>query len=466
MSTHPVRPSYAAVLRVPHACRTFVAALVGRLSYGTVSLALMLSLTRSTGSYAVAGTLMALFGATSVLLSPYRAALVDRHGPRRALLPMALLYAALLCALAAACWRPGTPAAVLAVTAAAAGAVTPPLGPTMRAVWAEVLPDRAMVRRAYSLDSVAEELLFVSGPLLVGLVVGVAPPAAGIVLSALLVAVGTLGFVTSPAAGALRPAVRDKAGAPAAGRHGTGRRRSLVQPVVVAAAVGVSVSAVDLLVVAFAGQRGLGGGTVAWLLAALSAGSAVGGLLNGAVSRGSSRARLPFLTAGLGLSLAAAGLAPGVGTLAVAVACAGLFVAPALTTAYLIADEGAAPGFRTRAGAWCNTAVNAGGSAGAATVGLLVERLPLPVCFAVSGAVAVAAALVPGRRRVRSAGAAGAAGETAQSSSEPVSSEPSSERESSERSAVTLPVRGSTRQSRSSSPEERVSTSQATSPSP
>ncbi|RSS24586.1 MFS transporter [Streptomyces sp. WAC05458] len=407
MSTPSPRPSYAAVLRVPHARRTFAAALVGRLSYGTVSLALMLSLTRSTGSYAVAGLVMALFGATSVFLSPYRASLVDRHGPRRALLPMALLYAALLCVLAAACRHPGTPAGVLAVTAAITGACTPPLGPTMRAVWAELLPDRAMLQRAYSLDGVAEELLFVSGPLLVGAVVGVAPPAAGVVLSALLVAVGTLAFATSPAAGVLRPAEHGK-DADAPGGAGAGQARALLQPVVVAAGVGVSVSAVDLLVVAFASERGLGDGTVAWVLAALSLGSAVGGLLNGAVAWSSSaRARLPFLAVGLGLCLAAAGLAPGVITLAVAVACAGLFVAPALTTAYLIADESAAPGFRTRAGAWCNTAVNAGLSAGAAAVGLLVERLPLPVCFAVSGAVAVAAALVPGRRRDRSAGRPG-----------------------------------------------------------
>ncbi|MFE0881612.1 MFS transporter [Streptomyces rochei] len=407
MSTPSPRPSYAAVLRVPHARRTFAAALVGRLSYGTVSLALMLSLTRSTGSYAVAGLVMALFGATSVFLSPYRAYLVDRHGPRRALLPMALLYAALLCVLAAACRHPGTPAGVLAATAAITGACTPPLGPTMRAVWAELLPDRAMLQRAYSLDGVAEELLFVSGPLLVGAVVGVAPPAAGVVLSALLVAMGTLAFATSPAAGVLRPAEHGK-DADAPGGAGAGQARALLQPVVVAAGVGVSVSAVDLLVVAFASERGLGDGTVAWVLAALSLGSAVGGLLNGAVAWSSSaRARLPFLAVGLGLCLAAAGLAPGVITLAVAVACAGLFVAPALTTAYLIADESAAPGFRTRAGAWCNTAVNAGLSAGAAAVGLLVERLPLPVCFAVSGAVAVAAALVPGRRRDRSAGRPG-----------------------------------------------------------
>ncbi|MER7189986.1 MFS transporter [Streptomyces flaveolus] len=402
MSTPTPRPSYAAVLRVPHARRTFAAALVGRLSYGTVGLALMLSVTRATGSYAVAGTVMALFGATSVFLSPYRAGLVDRHGPRRALLPMALLYAALLCLLAAACGYPGTPPAVLAVTAALTGACTPPLGPTMRAVWAGLLPDRRMLQRAYSLDGVAEELLFVSGPLLVGVVVAVAPPAAGVLLSALLVAVGTLAFATSPAAGALRTAGGAKEDA---GLAGAGHGRALLQPVVVTAGVGVAVSAVDLLVVAFAGQRGLGGDTVAWVLAALSVGSAVGGLLNGAVTwKSAARARLPFLAAGLGLCLAGAGLAPGVGTLVAAVVCAGLFVAPALTTAYLIADESVPPGFRNRAGAWVNAAVNAGMSGGAAAVGLLVERLPLPVCFAVSGAVAVAVALVPPGRHGRPGG--------------------------------------------------------------
>ncbi|MFD5219503.1 MFS transporter [Streptomyces tendae] len=430
MSTPLPRPSYAVVLRVPHARRTFSAALVGRLSYGTVSLALMLSLTRSTGSYAVAGLVMALFGATSVFLSPYRASLVDRHGPRRALLPMALLYAALLCVLAAVCRRPGTSEAVLAVTAGLAGACTPPLGPTMRAVWAELLPDRLLLQRAYSVDGVAEELLFVSGPLLVGGIVAVASPVVGVVLSAVLVAVGTLAFVTSPATAALRPAGRAKSDGPAPGRGGPGQGRALLQPVVVAAAVGVSVSAVDLLVVAFAGERGLGDGTVAWVLAALSVGSAVGGLVNGAVAWSSpTRARLPFFAAGVGLCLAAAGLAPGLGTLVLAVMCTGLFVAPALTTAYLIADESVAPGFRVRAGAWCNTAVNAGMSAGAAVVGLLVERLPLPVCFAAAGAVAAAAALVPGHRR----GSARRAGKGAQSSSESSElPEPSSSASSSE----------------------------------
>ncbi|MDH6219854.1 MFS transporter [Streptomyces pseudovenezuelae] len=401
------RPSYAAVLRIPHARRTFLAALVGRLCYGVVSVAVMLSVTRATGSYAVAGTVMALFGATGVFLMPYRAALVDRYGPRRALTPMALLYAALLCVLAAATWRPGTPAVALGVIAAVTGACAPPLGPTMRAVWAELVPERGMLQRAYGLDGVAEELLFVTGPLLVGVVVGFASPAAGVLLSAVLMAVGTLAFVTSPAVGGVRAAHRDSGpeSRPGAGPKSPRKResspvdgRALLQPVVVATGVGLSLSVVDLLVVAFAEQRHLGADSAAWVLAALSAGSAVGGLLNGAVDwRTPARVRLPRLAVGLGLALAAAGLAPGLWTLAAAVACAGVFVAPALTTAYLLADETAAPGARTRAGAWINTGVNAGSSGGAMAAGLLIGRLPLGACFVVAGVAVLAPATLTRR---------------------------------------------------------------------
>ncbi|MFB6633023.1 MFS transporter, partial [Streptomyces sp. NPDC056362] len=82
---HSPAPTYAAVLRAPYARRTFAAGLLGRLSNGTAPLSLILSVKDGTGSYAVAGSVMAAYGLTAVLLSPARAALVDRFGPRRAL---------------------------------------------------------------------------------------------------------------------------------------------------------------------------------------------------------------------------------------------------------------------------------------------------------------------------------------------------------------------------------------------
>jgi len=384
MPATSTRPSYAAVLRIPYARRTFATALLGRLSYGIVPLSVMLAVTRASGSYAVAGTVMALFGATVVLLAPARAALIDRYGPCRSLVPMLLAHLTALGLLTAAVWRPGAHVFVVASLTALAGACVPPLGPTMRAVWSRIAEDRALLQRAYSLDGVAEELLFVSGPLLVGVLVGFTVPAVGIVVGAALMAAGTAGFVTSPAVRAMRPAERGaRPGTGGDGRRVLGRIRG---PVGAAAGVGLALGSLDLLVVVFAGQHGHGGASVAWVLAALSAGSAVGGLLNGAVAwRRPARVRLALLALGLGLALLGAGLAPGLGTLALAMTVAGVFVAPALTTAYLIADEAVAPGARVRAGAWVNTATNAGSTVGTATAGALAGFLPVAVCFTLTG---------------------------------------------------------------------------------
>ncbi|GAA4610719.1 MFS transporter [Actinoallomurus liliacearum] len=396
--------SYAAVLRAPHARRTFGAALLGRLSYGMVSLSLTLAVAGATGSYATAGAAVALFGLTVSVLSPVRARLIDRYGPRRALPPMAVAYALLLAALALLTARHDVSAVPVAVLALGAGAFPPPLGPVMRTLWSDLLPDRRLLQRAYSLDTVAEELLFVTGPLLAGLLAALLAPPAGLAVSAGLVLAGTLALVSSPVArsragtGEEASPAEDDSGAH---RPRTGLLGGLGRPVVLSAGVGLCLGALGLLMVAFAAHRHEAAGA-AWAEAALSVGSAVGGLAYGSRSwRMSGRTRLPVLTVAVAVPLAAAGTAPDLYVLSAVVGVAGLFVAPALTTAYLLAEESAAPGGRTRAGTWVNTAFNAGSSAGAAAVGQLVGRLPLGWCFAAAMAPALALALTALARRGR-----------------------------------------------------------------
>ncbi|WP_426367101.1 MFS transporter [Streptomyces sp. E-08] len=390
---HPPAPTYAAVLRAPYARRTFGAGLLGRLSNGTAPLSLILSVKDGTGSYAVAGTVMAVFGLTGVLLSPARAALVDRFGPRRALVPLAAAYALLLVALAVATARPGTPAASLMVLAAAAGALPPPLGPVTRAMLSATLTDRDLLRRAYSLDTVAEELLFVTGPLLVGLLTRFASAPAGLAVSAGLVLTGTLALVASPA-------VRRGAGERGSGAPGRTPGvpdvpgPGLLRAVAVAAAVGMCLGAVELLVIAFADGHH-SPGAVPWAMAALSAGSAIGGLVYGAVPwRVPTGVRLSVLALGLGAVLASAGLSPHPYAMVGWVALGGLFLAPAITSAYLLADESVGEGRRTRAGAWVSTGFNAGTTVATAGAGLLVGRLPMPLCFALAALPAVLTAVV------------------------------------------------------------------------
>ncbi|MYW00890.1 MFS transporter [Streptomyces sp. SID3343] len=397
-------PSYAAVLRIRHAGRTFGAALVGRLSYGMVALSLVLAVKEATDSYPVAGTVMALFGATSVLLSPARAALVDRYGPARVLPPMAAVYAALLTVSAVATWRPGVPGLWLGVAASAAGACTPPLGPVMRTLWSELAPDPALLQRAYSLDGVAEEVLFASGPLLVGVLVSFAPPAAGVVVSAALVLTGTLAMVSSPVVRGVSGSVVEQVEEATAGSAEVAdpvRGSGLWRAVLVAGGVGLCLGTLDLLALAFAEARDRPE-ALAWILAALSAGSAVGGLAHGAVTwRIPPERRLPLIALGLGLTLAAAGLSPNLYVLAAAATVTGLFVAPAITTAYLLADAVATAKTRTRTGAWVNTTLNAGASIGTAAIGLLIGRLSLPWCFIVAAAPILLFAVITAAARAR-----------------------------------------------------------------
>jgi predicted MFS family arabinose efflux permease len=146
-------------LRTPYACGAFAASLAGRLCYGIVSLSLILTLTAGGRDYGFAGLVMALFGLAVVLVSPFRAWLVDRHRPRRALPPMAAAFAAALAAIALVPPRPGANDTVIAVLATAAGASAPPLGVVMRTLWSALVRDRDVLQAAYSLDGVAEEVL-------------------------------------------------------------------------------------------------------------------------------------------------------------------------------------------------------------------------------------------------------------------------------------------------------------------
>lgn len=75
------------------------------------------------------------------------------------------------------------------------------------------------------------------------------------------------------------------------------------------------------------------------------------------------------------------------------IAVVGLFVSPTLITAYLVAEEAAAPGTRTEGGTWVSTAHNLGNSAGTAGIGLLVDRFPLPACFAAAALTALLPAI-------------------------------------------------------------------------
>jgi len=386
---------YRAVLRTPWACRAFATSLAGRLCYGIVSLSTILTLTAGGHGYGFAGLVMALRGLAGVGVSPLRAALIDRHGPRRVLPPMAAGFAATLVAIAVIPPRSGLSDVAIAVLATVGGACSPPLGVVMRTLWSTLVDDRDLLQAAYSLDGVVEEMLYVAGPLIAGLMVVVATPAAGLLVTAGLMVAGTALFLRSPAL-ARWPALStttSPAADPASAPGQPGEGRPILALALVTGALGLCLGGLGLVIVAFSQARH-DPAAAAWIEAALSVGSGLGGLGYGAVAwRSSPARRLVLLVIGLVVILIPAALSPGLLVLALLIGLAGVAVSPALTTAYLLADRLASPRARTRAGNWVNTGFNAGNSAGAMLAGQLVGRIALSACLPLLAAPALLALL-------------------------------------------------------------------------
>jgi len=157
--------------------------------------------------------------------------------------------------------------------------------------------------------------------------------------------------------------------------------------------MGLCLGGLGLVIVAFSHARH-DPAAVAWTEAALSAGSALGGLGYGAVAwRTSARRRLALLATGLAVILIPTALSPSLLVLALLVGLAGVLVSPALATAYVLADSLASPQARNRAGNWVSSGYNAGNSAGALLSGQLVGRIPLSACLPVLAAPALLAVL-------------------------------------------------------------------------
>ena len=388
--------SYGRVLKSPHAIAVFLPGFLGRLSYGTVFLSLTVSVAESVNSVKVAGAALSLFGLTNFLSVPYRAALVERLGPRRTLPLMASIYGLLLVfigSLSLSGLRISWPFYLLA---ALAGTVPPTLGPTTRALWKRLSPHPDFLQAAYALDTVVEESLYVIGPLIVGLLFLAGPPALGLFLSATLIIVGSVGLALAPVAS---PAHDERPGLPSGSTTGTRRRAlfALRSPICASAGVGLSLGALSLLVVAYAGRHG-GSASAAWMQAAVSASSVAGGLIYGARPwKSGLNTRLSTLVMCLGVSVALCSLVHNTWSLLVAVGIAGLFVSPAITTAYLAAEEAIVRSEAIQVGAWVNTAYNAGTTLGSATIGWLLATLPLGRCFLLAGAATAGLGVASGK---------------------------------------------------------------------
>jgi predicted MFS family arabinose efflux permease len=294
----------------------------------------------------------------------------------------------------AAHWHVG--AGLLIVLAGLAGALVPSIAPAVRALLTEVMEDPQVRERAYALESIAQELVWITGPLLVGVIVTLTNPSVAVILVGVVCVSGTLVFVRSPLA-ARRPAAHD--GRERVPALSSGPLRTLLGPI---ALTGFGLGAIEVglpSLALHAGSRSASGA----LLALWSLGSMVGGLWFGSRAWRSSVATryrtLLIVAVALTAPLIVARSIPAGALCAV---LAGLAIAPVFSCQYALVGRAAAQGSQTEAFTWVTSALVAGIAGGAAAGGAVISSGGVAAPFVVGClATMLAAALaVASRRRV------------------------------------------------------------------
>ncbi|MGO4343522.1 MFS transporter [Pedococcus sp. 2YAF34] len=167
-----------------------VIAFVGRLPLAMSQMGALLLVSGTTGSYAAGGLAAGSLAVANAVCSPVAAALADRVGQRPVVLVQSVLGGLGLLALVALA-RSDASGAVLATAAGATGAFLPQIGPLARVRWRPITRgagarQHRLVEAAFSYEGAADEATFVLGPALLGLLLLLADPGAGLVVAAVL----------------------------------------------------------------------------------------------------------------------------------------------------------------------------------------------------------------------------------------------------------------------------------------
>jgi MFS family permease len=358
--------TYRSILRQPGAPRLVITAFLARIPVGINALAIVLLVRRATGSFADAGIVDAGLALGSAFLSPAQGRLVDRFGQPTVLISSALVSSAALVGLDLGVHHHLSIAA-LAALAAVGGGMLPPMGASMRALWAFLIPEPTRRNAAFALEAVLTEVYFIAGPLITAVIVAVSSPSAAVITSACLTVVGTIAFATS------RPSRRwraVKAKRTIAGPLAGPGIRTLVLSVL---PMGLAFGTLEVTMPALATRHG-DPAAAGILLGALAGGSLIGGLLYGSRTwQGSLAQRYVFLTAMFAAGMAPLIIAGSIPVMVFLMAVAGFTLAPVAACTFALIEEVAPPGTTIEAFTWVFTANMVGAAGGAAVAGAVIH---------------------------------------------------------------------------------------------
>jgi MFS family permease len=372
--------AYRSVLRIPAVRRVLLVALVIRIPLWAGNVILTLHVvTHLHRSYGLAG---ALAGAATVALAisaPWRGRRLDHVGLRAAVLPSLVILAA--------CWSvaPFLGYWPLFVLAFAANLFNVPSFTIVRQALIHAVDDEQR-RTVLSIDSVAVEITFMIGPAL-GVLAATYWPTSWALFASEFCSIGG-GIVIWLA----NPPLRTEAGGDDTAREPLTFRSWMTAPVVavlaMSAAAVLVLSATDVGVVA--ALRHMGHQPwIGWQLAVWGFGSAVGGVVYGALHRAPPVPLLLAVLAGTTLPVA---LATNAVVMAVLLFVTGFFCAPTITATVDALTRAVPDRVRGEALGWHGSAMTTGGAIGAPLAGVAIDAygwragfwLPAALCLGIA----------------------------------------------------------------------------------
>ena len=383
--------TYADLARIPAVRRVLLLGLVIRIPLWAANIVLTLHVVQHLDrSYTEAGVLEMVYSLALAVSGPWRGRRLDRVGLRAALLPSLVVMTA--------CWAvaPWVGYWALLGFVAVAGLFMIPVFSIVRQVLIGSVPDNQRTA-VLSVDSVVVELSFMIGPVLGVLAAVYLPTALALLICQLATVAGGIAlWVANPSLGVDSDAVA------AASKV---RVRDWLSPAVVAILI-VSATAVVILtgedLGIIAAMRDMGHtSSIGWVLALWGLGSAVGGIVYGALHR---HPPAGVLLALLAASTVLVSVSEGQLMFVVLLFVSGVFCAPTITATIDDLSRAVPAGVRGEAMGWHGSALTLGGAVGAPVVGAAIDAGGWQGGFELAGMLGLASAvlgLLLGARRRR-----------------------------------------------------------------
>jgi predicted MFS family arabinose efflux permease len=386
-SSYPV----VSVLRTRHTGYLLLTSLLGRLPGAMAALAIVQLVRSTSGDFAFAGLITAVYVVAGAVGQPLLGRLIDRIGQVAVLAVSGIL--SFLAFTGMAVTVVPAPGAAVAL-AAAAGIFTPPLEPALRALWPRLVSPGPQLKAAFSLDAGAQEIIFIIGPLLTVGGIAAFGPVGNLLFAGVLGLIGALAFIVNPAPRAASMTRRGDVAARSAGRS------PILIPAVARVTaftfgVGLPIGALTIVATASEADRGEAG-LAGWILAVNAVGALIGATVVGLRPLGSTPERLLplcgiLLAAGY-LPLAVTGLPTG--AYIVAAGISGLMLPPTLGQVFERISQLSPSAALTEANGWVVSAMTLGIGAGTLVAGAIVGASGTSaVMWTVLGASAVTALL-------------------------------------------------------------------------